>query len=151
MKEIIRALEKIYTDKSDQETKILVFEANKKLEYLQIQRLTSHLQQAVTDRTKESLSSALDDIQISIKEGMDKSIISSDQNLALYLNKAKNVLKSLEKIEKRCKKLVSLKQSSLERICNYSKPPTEVRNVMEAVFILLGEDQEQLIVRKFQI
>jgi len=108
--------------------------------------LVSKLQQALAIRTQESISNALADIHVSIEEGLNKEEIESDGEINSSVKKAKKIIQYMEKIEKRREKIISLKPTNLEKICDYSKPPTEVRNVLEASFILLGEDQEKLIV-----
>ena len=151
LKESIEALKKLSGGDLDDEALTILTNAEKKFQTLEKQHLSSQLQQALKIRTSELLANALADIRKSVKYGLNKDEIENDEELNSNVKNAKKIMQLMEKIEKNREKITALTASNLEKICHYSKPPAEVRNVMEAAFILLGEDQEKLIVSFYVI
>ena len=132
----------------DDPTKNVIIKAKIKLLELRKERLLTKLKHALGLRDHGKITSSLTEINQFIGDGLDQDIIDSDHELTANMDKAKKVAALFDKIEKWRQKIMELRMNHLEKICEYTKPPTEVRNVMEAAFILLGEDQEKLIVSK---
>ena len=70
--------------------------------------------------------------------------LDSDTELKDYISRANDLLLLFEQVERMKSVVMSLKQPTISEVRSYTNPPKAIRNVMEATYVLLGEDKTKL-------
>ena len=70
--------------------------------------------------------------------------VKGDEEMSQLINRANELRLLFEKVERMKSVVMSLKQPTISEVRSYSNPPTAIRNVMEATFLLLGEEKKKL-------
>ena len=105
------------------------------------------LNESVRCRDSAKLKAALNEVTLALQEDIRQVDIDSDPELKAAIDKANDLLRVLAELEKMRAAVMTLKQPTISEIRSYSQPPTAIRSVMEATFILLGEENKKLKVR----
>jgi len=67
-----------------------------------------------------------------------------EKRLGIQLAMAQRILEQLRRIEKLRHAILNLDQRTIAEIKSYSQPPPAVYKVMQAAFLLLGEQEKNL-------
>ena len=68
--------------------------------------------------------------------------------LAEEVEAAKQLLKSVERIEALKESVLKLDQKTMLELRNYSRPPKIVHQVIKATLLLLGDDESSIVVSR---
>jgi len=99
------------------------------------------LQRAVGMRSDKMLHQALARKDHAFENKLKGHNLAKDKELSDLINKANDLLLLFEQVERMKSIVMQLKQPTISEVRSYSHPPAAIRNVMEATFILLGEDK----------
>ena len=102
------------------------------------------LQRSIGYRSDKMLKSALARKDYSLENKLKGYDIEADTELIDYINRANDLILLFEQVERMKSIVMSLKQPTISEVRSYSNPPPAIRNVMEATYILLGEDRTKL-------
>ena len=105
------------------------------------------LQRSVGMRSGKMLQSALARKDYAMENKLKEYNLAKDKELKEYIDKANDLLLLFEQVERMKSVVMSLKQPTISEIRSYSKPPPAIQNVMEATYVLLGENKKELKVR----
>ena len=70
-----------------------------------------------------------------------------EKEYALELIEADKLMNKLRRLERLRREILELNQSTISEIRSYQKPPEAVHQVMIAVYLLLGYEEEELMVK----
>ena len=143
IEEVRSSLKRFLSKNNDEEGLGLLYIAKMQFNFLQKQYLLSKLKKALNRKQYDQLINVQMEIDLSIEDELD---IDDDLDMQANLATARNVCDSIERLQTITRNVLSMKKSMFNTICDYTKPPIEIRNVIEATFILLGEDQDKLVV-----
>ena len=107
-------------------------------------RIILNLKRSIGFRSEKMIKSALDlkdEILETTLKGYD---VKGDEEMSQLINRANELRLLFEKVERMKSVVMSLKQPTISEVRSYSNPPTAIRNVMEATFLLLGEEKKKL-------
>ena len=99
------------------------------------------LQRAVGMRSGKMMQNALARKDYAFENKLKNHNLAKDTELSNIINKANDLLLLFEQVERMKSVVMQLKQPTISEVRSYSHPPPAIRNVMEATFILLGEDK----------
>ena len=105
------------------------------------------LQRSVGMRNDKMLRSALARKDYAMENKLKGYNLAKDKELTELINKANDLLLLFEQVERMKSVVMQLKQPTISEVRSYSHPPPAIRNVMEATFILLGENKSAMKVR----
>ena len=106
-------------------------------------------QRSIGMRNKGMLTRALARKDYSLENKLKGYDIEADTELMDYINRANDLLFLFEQVERMKSIVMSLKQPTISEVRSYSNPPAAIQNVMEATYVLIGEEKKKLKVRKY--
>ena len=133
--------------KANSEDKKLLKEAKNRILEQTKGYLKKVLSESISSRDLAKLKTALHEVSVAVQEDIRQVDITSDTELNSILETAKDLMETLSALEKMKAAIMSLKQPTISEIRSYSQPPAAIEVVMQATFILLGEDKKKLKVK----
>jgi len=106
------------------------------------------LQRSIGYRSDKMLRQALERKDFALENKLKGYDVEADQEMTDYINRANELLILFEQVERMKSIVMSLKQPTISEVRSYSNPPPAIRNVMEATFMLLGDEKTKLKVIK---
>ena len=101
-------------------------------------------QRSIGMRNEDMLEKALARKDHALENKMKGYDIESDLELMDYVNRALDLIFLFGQVDRMKSVVMSLKQPTISEVRSYSNPPPAIRNVMEATYILLGEEKSKL-------
>ena len=141
---LIAELEKKYGKLNEKEREAIQIDIERYIVLLGLQRSIGY-------RNEKMLHKALAYKDYSLQNKLKGYDIDSDHELMEHISRAQDLLVLFEQVERMKSVVMSLKQPTISEVRSYSKPPPAIQNVMEATYVLLGEEQSKLKVCVFFI
>ena len=102
------------------------------------------LQRSIGYRSDKMLKDSLARKDYALENKLKDYDVQADQEMTDLINRANDLILLFEQVERMKSIVMSLKQPTISEVRSYSNPPPAIRNVMEALYMLLGEEKTKL-------